>query len=84
ELGHQAINVMGCMSAILGGLGHNVDCLSKVTIYYATQGYAADLRTVIDCVAPFFAGGLPATTVVPLARLGLTGTMIEIEGIGAI
>jgi enamine deaminase RidA (YjgF/YER057c/UK114 family) len=84
DLGYQAVNVMGCMSAILGGLGHNVDCLSKVTIYYATRGDPADFRHIIDSVTPFFARGLPATTVVPLARLGLTGTVIEIEGIGAV
>jgi enamine deaminase RidA (YjgF/YER057c/UK114 family) len=84
DLRSQTINVMGCISAILGGLGQNVDCLSKLTVYYATSGDPADLDSVMACVTPFFARGLPAVTAVPLARLGLTGIDVEIEGIGAV
>jgi enamine deaminase RidA (YjgF/YER057c/UK114 family) len=84
DLRKQAINTMGCISAILGGLGQNVDCLAKVTIFYATEGDPADLETITSSIAPFFANGLPAVTMVPLARLGLTGVDIEIEGIGAV
>lgn len=84
NLGQQTINTMGCIASILGGLGQNVDCLGKVTIYYATSGDPKEAETIVSRVAPFFASGLPALTLVPLERLGISDVDIEIEGIGSI
>lgn len=84
NLGDQTINTMGCIASILGGLGQNVDCLGKVTIYYATNGDPNEVETIMSRVAPFFASGLPALTLVPLKRLGISDVDIEIEGIGSI
>jgi enamine deaminase RidA (YjgF/YER057c/UK114 family) len=84
DLGKQTLNVMGCIASILGGLGHTVDCLGKVTVFYATDGDPADIDTVMSRIEPFFANGLPALTLVPLKKLGIDDVEIEIEGVGAI
>lgn len=84
NLGQQTINTMGCIASILGGLGQNVDCLGKVTIFYATNGHPDEVEAIMSRVAPFFASGLPALTLVPLKRLGISNVDIEIEGIGSI
>lgn len=84
DLGKQTINVMGCIASILGGLGQNVDCLAKVTVFYATDGDPGDIDTLMSCIEPFFAKGLPALTLVPLKKLGIDDLMVEIEGVGSV
>jgi enamine deaminase RidA (YjgF/YER057c/UK114 family) len=84
DLAAQARNTMECIGRILAGFGASLDDLAKVTVFIATEGGDADIALVLDVLAPFFSGGLPALTLVPLSRLGLTGLEIEIEGIGAL
>lgn len=83
DLAAQARNTMECIGRILAGFGAGIDDLAKVTVFIATEGDDADIACVLDAITPFFSGRLPALTLVPLARLGLTGLEIEIEGIGA-
>lgn len=84
DLAAQAREVMETISAILAGFDATCDDLAKVTVMYATKGGRSDLDTVIAAISPFFRNGLPAFTMVPLARLGLDQIEIEIEGIGAV
>ena len=84
DLAGQAKRIMETISAILAGFSATCDQLAKITIFYATQGGRADIDTVISAVAPFFKNGLPALTLVPLAKLGLDHLEIEIEGLGAV
>lgn len=84
DLAAQARNTMECIGRILAGFGADIDDLAKVTVFVATEGGDADVARVLEAIAPFFGDGLPALTLVPLSRLGLTGLEIEIEGIGAI
>lgn len=84
DLRRQTVNTMGCIASILGGLGQNFDCVSKATIFYATDGSAADVDMLADCIAPFFGQGLPAVTLVPLEKLGVDNVEIEIEVIGSV
>lgn len=83
DLAAQARNTMECIGRILAGFGAGIDDLAKVTVFIATKGGDADIACVLDAITPFFSGPLPALTLVPLVRLGLTGLEIEIEGIGA-
>jgi len=84
DLAAQTRNTMECIGRILAGFGASIDDLAKVTVFVATQGDDADIATVLTEIAPLFSEGLPALTFVPLAKLGLTGLEIEIEGVGAI
>ncbi len=84
DLAAQARRTMETISAILAGFGATCDDLAKVTVFYATKGDTSDIDTVIATISPFFGNGLPALTMVPLAKLGLDHLEIEIEGIGAI
>ena len=84
DLAAQARNTMECMRDILAGFGASIDDLAKVTVFIATEGGDSDIACVLKEIAPFFSGRLPALTLVPLSRLGLTGLEIEIEGIGAV
>lgn len=83
DLAAQARRTMETIAAILAGFDATCDDLAKVTVFYATKGDKADIDTVISAISPFFSGGLPALTMVPLAKLGLDRLEIEIEGIGA-
>ena len=84
DLHAQAVRTMETIAAIVAGFGATCDDLAKVTVFYATQGSPADLETVLTAIKPFFPKGLPALTMIPLAKLGLDGLEIEIEGVGAI
>lgn len=84
DLAAQTHEIMETISAILAGFDAACDDLAKVTVMYATKGARSDLDTVIATISPFFRKGLPALTMVPLARLGLDQIEIEIEGIGAV
>lgn len=83
DLAAQARRTMETIAAILAGFDATCDDLAKVTVFYATKGDKADIDTVISTISPFFSDGLPALTMVPLAKLGLDRLEIEIEGIGA-
>ncbi|WP_018388925.1 RidA family protein [Ancylobacter sp. FA202] len=83
DLAAQARNTMECIGRILAGFGAGIDDLVKVTVFIATEGGDAEIAVVLDALIPFFSDGLPALTLVPLSRLGLTGLEIEIEGVGA-
>jgi len=84
DLAAQTRNTMECIGRILAGFDASIDDLAKVTVFVATEGGDADIATVLREIAPFFSDGLPAFTFVPLAKLGLTGLEIEIEGVGAV
>lgn len=84
DLAAQARRIMETISNILAGFDATCDDLAKVTVMYATKGGRSDLETVVEAISPFFKKGLPAFTLVPLARLGLDQIEIEIEGIGAV
>lgn len=79
----QATRTMETIANILAGFGATTGDLAKVTVFYATKGDPADIDTVLKAILPFFPKGLPAFTMVPLAKLGLTDLVIEIEGVGA-
>lgn len=82
DISAQTTYVMETIEKILGGFGKNCECIKKLTILYATDGNPECRDTVLDLVRPFFTSALPALTLIPLARLGLDGIEVEIEGIG--
>ncbi|MBS7537343.1 RidA family protein [Ancylobacter lacus] len=84
DLAAQARNTMEWIDRILAGFGAGIGDLAKVTVFIATEGGDDDITRVLKEITPFFPAGLPALTLVPLARLGLTGLEIEIEGIGTL
>lgn len=83
DLVAQARQTMETISSILAGFGASCDYLAKVTVFYATKGDQSDIDAVLAVIAPFFTKGLPALTLVPLAKLGLDNLEIEIEGVGS-
>lgn len=82
DLAAQTKRVMETIDQILGGFGKDCNCLSKLTILYATDGNPAHEETILNIVRPFFPATMPTLTLIPLARLGFEGIEIEIEGIG--
>jgi enamine deaminase RidA (YjgF/YER057c/UK114 family) len=82
DLASQTKYVMETIEKILAGFDKNCDCLEKLTILYATDGDPADQETVLKRVRPFFSTSMPTLTLIPLARIGLDGIEVEIEGIG--
>jgi enamine deaminase RidA (YjgF/YER057c/UK114 family) len=82
DIAAQTKRVMETIEQILGGFGKDCNCLSKLTILYATDGNPTHKETVLNIVRPFFPEKMPTLTMIPLARLGFEGIEIEIEGIG--
>ncbi len=82
DLVAQTAEAMHAVERIMEGFDAEAEDLATLTVFYGTQGDPADLKKVVGVLEKHFAHGVPAFSAIPLARLGLSGTVVEIEGIG--
>ena len=75
---------MDFIAAILAGFGATVDDLLKISCFYVSDGTPESLHANLAIRSGSFADPAPASTSVPLEKLGFEGIMLEIEGIAAI
>jgi enamine deaminase RidA (YjgF/YER057c/UK114 family) len=80
----QARVSMDFIAAILAGFGATVDDMLKISCFYVSDGTPESLHANLAIRSGYFTDPAPASTSVPLEKLGFEGIMLEIEGIAAL
>ena len=72
---------MDFIKQILSGFGATMDDMLKISCFYVSDGKPDSLHRNLTIRSSYFSDPGPASTSVPLERLGFEGIMLEIEGI---
>jgi enamine deaminase RidA (YjgF/YER057c/UK114 family) len=75
---------MDFINAILAGFGATMDDMVKVSCFYVGHGKPEALHENLAIRSSYFADPGPASTSVPLEKLGFEGIMLEVEGIAVL
>ena len=75
---------MDFIDAILAGFGTTMDDMVKVSCFYVGHGKPEAAHENLALRSSYFADPGPASTSVPLEKLGFEGIMLEIEGIAVL
>ena len=75
---------MDFIAAILAGFGATMDDMVKISCFYVSNGSPESLHQNLAIRSGYFTGAGPASTSVPLEKLGFEGIMLEIEGIAVL